>query len=121
MTTSSFTQVTLVVYCEICYVHCGTGTQYQHIDIVHYHPLQIIILLKTLHCCALILFTGTGICMTYIPAVTLLANYFDKWKYIAFSASSTGVGIGTLILPQYIEWLLNEYGWRGTYILTAGR
>ncbi|XP_067945090.1 monocarboxylate transporter 3-like [Watersipora subatra] len=63
---------------------------------------------------------GIGVCFTYIPAVTLLGSYFHRWKYVAFSIASTGVGVGTLIMPQYIEWLLEEYGWRGAYLLTGG-
>jgi len=57
----------------------------------------------------------------YISANTLLVGYFVKWKTIAFTIMTSGVAFGTLILPLYIKWAIDSFGWRGGYLLSAGK
>ena len=52
--------------------------------------------------------------------MTVLANYFVRWRHVAFAASAAGTGIGTLMMPQFLQLLLQEYGPQSAYILMAG-
>jgi MFS family permease len=46
----------------------------------------------------------------------MIAARFDDRRGLALGIALTGVGLGTIIIPQYSRYLLAHYGWRYGYI-----
>lgn len=63
---------------------------------------------------------GVGLSLCYVAAVVSVAYYFDKRRSFATGISVCGSGIGTFIFPPIIQYLIQEYGWRGCTVLLAG-
>lgn len=63
---------------------------------------------------------GVGLSLCYVAAVVIVAYYFDKRRSFATGISVCGSGIGTIIFPPIIQYLISEYGWRGSTVLLAG-
>ncbi|KAK7068280.1 hypothetical protein SK128_006420 [Halocaridina rubra] len=56
----------------------------------------------------------------YSGQIIALAQYFDKKQSIATSVSMMGIGVGMFFLSSLTEYILFEYGWRCSFILSAG-
>ncbi|XP_045162088.2 monocarboxylate transporter 13-like isoform X2 [Mercenaria mercenaria] len=63
---------------------------------------------------------GIGISMNFLPGHVITNNYFDKKRGIAGGIVCSGAGFGIFILAPVLQLLLEEYGWRGTMLITAG-
>lgn len=63
---------------------------------------------------------ASGMNFCYSGQIIALAQYFDKWHSIATSVAMTGIGFGILFLSQLVEFCIEEYGWRGSFIINAG-
>ncbi|XP_015511773.1 uncharacterized protein LOC107218419 [Neodiprion lecontei] len=63
---------------------------------------------------------GFGLSLCYVAAVVIVAYYFDKRRSFATGLSVCGSGIGTFIFAPLTQYLLVEYGWRGTTLILAG-
>lgn len=63
---------------------------------------------------------GFGLSLCFVAAVVIVAYYFDKKRSFATGLSVCGSGIGTFIFAPVTQWLLAEYGWRGTTLILAG-
>lgn len=63
---------------------------------------------------------GFGLSLCYVAAVVIVAYYFDKKRSFATGLSVCGSGIGTFVFAPLTQFLLNEYGWRGTTLILAG-
>lgn len=55
-----------------------------------------------------------------MAAVVIVAYYFDKRRSFATGLSVCGSGIGTFIFAPLTQFLIDEYGWRGTTLIMAG-
>jgi len=64
--------------------------------------------------------SGFGLSLCFVAAVVIVAYYFDKKRSFATGLSVCGSGIGTFIFAPVTQWLLAEYGWRGTTLILAG-
>ena len=60
---------------------------------------------------------GFGCCLAYTGVIFSLSTYFQKWFSLVVSLTTTGVGIGMFTFGPLTEALLNEYGWRGAYLI----
>lgn len=49
-----------------------------------------------------------------------MAYYFDKRRSFATGLSVCGSGIGTFIFAPLTQFLIDEYGWRGTTLIMSG-
>lgn len=58
--------------------------------------------------------------MSFVSGYTVLAQYFEKWRSIAFAFAATGVGVAPLILAPLQQHLIFEYGWRGAMLISSG-
>lgn len=58
--------------------------------------------------------------LCYVAAVVIVAYYFDKRRSFATGLSVCGSGIGTFIFAPLTQFLIDEYGWRGTTLIMAG-
>lgn len=63
---------------------------------------------------------GFGLSLCYVAAVVIVAYYFDSKRSFATGLSVCGSGIGTFVFAPVTQFLLNEYGWRGTTLILAG-
>jgi len=56
---------------------------------------------------------------TGIPAQTLVARWFDRWRGVAFSLSATGLVLAGIAFPPIVVWLISQVGWRMTWWIFA--
>ena len=57
---------------------------------------------------------------TLIPVSMMITNWFIKKRGLAMSLAMAGIGLGGTIFSPIVTMLLNNYGWRQTYIIMAG-
>ncbi|KAL4224643.1 hypothetical protein ACF0H5_015340 [Mactra antiquata] len=63
---------------------------------------------------------GIGIGLNFLPGHVLTNAYFDKKRGVANGIVSSGAGFGVFILAPILQLLLNQYGLRGTLLISAG-
>ena len=74
----------------------------------------------TVLCITFGILAGFGLSLCYVASVVIVAYYFDKRRSFATGLAVCGSGIGTFIFAPFIQFLLQEYGWRGTTLILAG-
>ncbi|XP_053472641.1 solute carrier family 16 member 6b isoform X2 [Ictalurus furcatus] len=63
------------------------------------------------------LITGLGYCLTFLPTVTILSQYFDKRRSLVTSFASTGECFSLSALAPAFSVLKNQVGWRNCMIV----
>ncbi|CAG9865530.1 unnamed protein product [Phyllotreta striolata] len=63
---------------------------------------------------------GLGLGLCYVTAVVSIPFWFDKYRTLAVGISASGAGVGTFVFAPLTNFLLYEYGWRGTTLIMAG-
>ncbi|XP_021410253.2 monocarboxylate transporter 6 isoform X2 [Lonchura striata] len=66
------------------------------------------------------LITGLGSCFSFQAGVTVLGYYFVRWRTLANAVASTGVSLGFTLWPLLSRYLLDEMGWRNTFLIFGG-
>ncbi|XP_017598679.1 monocarboxylate transporter 6 isoform X2 [Corvus cornix cornix] len=66
------------------------------------------------------LITGLGSCFSFQAGVTVLGYYFVRWQTLANAVASTGVSLGFTVWPLLSQYLLDEMGWRNTFLIFGG-
>ncbi|XP_041358006.1 monocarboxylate transporter 9-like [Gigantopelta aegis] len=61
--------------------------------------------------------TGIGLGISFVPAVTCVAHYFEKYRNFATGLAVSGVGVGTFLFPPLITILSHKYTWRGSMLI----
>jgi len=56
---------------------------------------------------------GGSVCLGYTGQGLFLPNWFVRRRGLAMSVAFSGVGIGSIILLPWIQWLIGHGGWRG--------
>ena len=56
----------------------------------------------------------------YLPSVVIISGYFERRRALATGIAACGTGVGTMVYAPFVEWLMEEYGWRGTLLIEAG-
>ncbi|KAH0629468.1 hypothetical protein JD844_011550 [Phrynosoma platyrhinos] len=64
--------------------------------------------------------TGLGSCFSFQAGVTVLGYYFIRRRALANALASTGVSIGLTLWPLISQYLLDEMGWRNTFLIFGG-
>ncbi|XP_070558464.1 monocarboxylate transporter 12-like [Ptychodera flava] len=64
--------------------------------------------------------TGIGFGLARVPAVALIGRYFKKHHAIAAGIAVVGTGAGAFSVPPSVPFLVDIYGWRGTFMLMGG-
>ncbi|KAK3519875.1 hypothetical protein QTP70_006629 [Hemibagrus guttatus] len=64
--------------------------------------------------------TGLGFCLCFQPSVTMVGYYFVRRRAFASALSSTGTALGLSILPLLANFLLGQFGWRGSFLVLGG-
>ncbi|KAH6934334.1 hypothetical protein HPB50_023025 [Hyalomma asiaticum] len=52
--------------------------------------------------------------------IVAVTRYFDKRRGIALGLNLAGPPMASLLLPKLLEWLLGEFGLRGTFLILGG-
>lgn len=63
---------------------------------------------------------GLGLGIGYVTAVCSVVGWFDKRRTFATGIGASGTGIGTFLYAPFTQYLIEEYGWRGTCLILAG-
>ena len=64
-------------------------------------------------------FSGVGAMMVFNPATTVIQTFFVKKRGLANGVSMVGTSIAIFVWPPVIQWLMDEFGWRGALLLKA--
>ncbi|XP_070554062.1 monocarboxylate transporter 12-like [Ptychodera flava] len=62
---------------------------------------------------------GCGYGMTSSPLIAVLGRYFEKKVGFATALALTGSSLGYIVFSPLYQYLLNEYGWRSTFLVTS--
>lgn len=71
-------------------------------------------------CCTFGLVAGLGLSLVYVPAVVIVAFYFEKKRAFATGIAVAGSGIGTFLFAPLTEYLIETYSWRGAVLIIGG-
>uniref|UniRef100_A0A1B6LWP0 Major facilitator superfamily (MFS) profile domain-containing protein n=1 Tax=Graphocephala atropunctata TaxID=36148 RepID=A0A1B6LWP0_9HEMI len=63
---------------------------------------------------------GIGFGLIYVPAVITTGFYFERWRALATGIAVCGSGIGTFLIAPITQYLIDNFGWRGTILIQAG-
>lgn len=63
---------------------------------------------------------GVGVGLAYVPALGAVQRWFDRRRGLASGLAVSGIGVGTLVLPPLAALLVEQIGWRTTYVLFGG-
>lgn len=66
------------------------------------------------------IFWGAAVGMAHGPTLVMVGKYFNKKRGLANSLANIGAGIGGLIFPPLIRFMLDFYGLRGTLMIISG-
>ncbi|XP_073876494.1 monocarboxylate transporter 6 isoform X8 [Macaca fascicularis] len=64
--------------------------------------------------------TGLGMCFSFQSSVTVLGFYFVRRRVLANALASMGVSLGITLWPLLSRYLLEDLGWRGTFLVFGG-
>ena len=68
----------------------------------------------------LFIFAGIGSGMIFLSSVIIVQQYFTKKRAMAAGIASAGLSMGTLTGSPVIQFLIDQFGWRGALIINAG-
>jgi MFS family permease len=60
--------------------------------------------------------TALGCGTQSVSYVRLIVTWFDKKKGLALALGVSGAGVGALILPPLVSWIIRQSGWRSAYL-----
>ena len=63
------------------------------------------------------LFMGIGISCCFIPITSTIPRWFAKKRGIAIGLTFAGIGLGGIISPPLVQWLISTSGWRQAYLI----
>uniref|UniRef100_A0A8C9YA00 Zgc:114041 n=1 Tax=Sander lucioperca TaxID=283035 RepID=A0A8C9YA00_SANLU len=63
---------------------------------------------------------GTGICLSWIPANSMVSHYFVRWRPIAYAIASSGECVFAVLFSPFFQWLIETYGWQGALLIIGG-
>lgn len=64
-------------------------------------------------------YSGAGFGFMIPVAYTTFNHYFVNKRVVMMSIAQTLIGVGTMIYPLMVRFLLDEYGFRGTMAIIA--
>lgn len=63
---------------------------------------------------------GSGMGFCYVPLTSTVSRWFVKRRGTALGITAAGVGLGTLILAPFAQFLISRFDWRVSYLILAG-
>ncbi|XP_074645629.1 monocarboxylate transporter 12-like isoform X3 [Tubulanus polymorphus] len=64
--------------------------------------------------------TGVGFGMAFTPCAVIPATYFPDKQALVTGLALSGIGCGSCIMPFFIEFTIEQYGWRGSMMILGG-
>ncbi len=65
----------------------------------------------------MVLLAGLGCGTTSVSYVRLLVSWFERKKGLALALGVSGAGLGALILPPLVSWIIGRGGWRDAFLV----
>lgn len=62
---------------------------------------------------------GVGVACCYVPMVSQVSGWFERYRAVALGIAVSGIGVGTLAGPPLANYLIEQIGWRETYRMAA--
>lgn len=62
---------------------------------------------------------GVGMSGSVVPLTATVARWFAKRRGAVTGITVAGIGIGVLIMPPLVNWLISGYGWRSAYFVVG--
>lgn len=59
-------------------------------------------------------------CFSFQSSITVLGLYFTRWRVLANALASAGVSLGIMLWPLLSRCLLEDLGWRGSFLIFGG-
>ncbi|KAL8559770.1 hypothetical protein ACOMHN_030106 [Nucella lapillus] len=63
------------------------------------------------------LLQGIGRGLAYAPSVIVVGLYFKRRQGFSIGLGSAGVGAGTLVIPPVTEWMFQQLGFQGAFLV----
>ncbi|XP_034933713.1 monocarboxylate transporter 9-like [Chelonus insularis] len=63
------------------------------------------------------LMVGIGAGLTFPPTIYIVTAYFERLRGFANGLCISGSAIGTIVLPPFLQYLLNHFGHRGAVLI----
>jgi len=63
---------------------------------------------------------NVGLAFAWIPAVSTVAHWFIRKRGIALGITQGGIGVVILFMMPFVQFLINSFGWRSSYVILAG-
>jgi len=63
---------------------------------------------------------ATGLSFGYMPVVSSVSRYFVRRRGTALGITVAGIGMGTLVLAPFAQFLIVKFDWRFAYLILAG-
>ncbi|XP_004599784.2 monocarboxylate transporter 6 [Ochotona princeps] len=64
--------------------------------------------------------TGLGMSFSFLSGITVLGLYFVRRRALANALASAGASLGITLWPLLSRYLLEELGWRGSFLIFGG-
>ena len=64
--------------------------------------------------------SGVGFSFVFVGSVVAVQNYFDKRRSLATGIAVAGTGAGVFVMAPLIQYLIEEYTWRGALLIEGG-
>ncbi|XP_005097942.1 monocarboxylate transporter 9 isoform X1 [Aplysia californica] len=64
--------------------------------------------------------TGFGSSCVYLPSHVLSGLYYEKYRSVATGVATSGSGLGGAVMPVVTGLLIEQYTWKGSFIILAG-
>jgi MFS family permease len=61
------------------------------------------------------IFVSMGMSGAYFPLMSTLARWFVKKRGMMTGIATSGVGVGTMLMPPFASWLISGYSWNTSY------
>ena len=61
-----------------------------------------------------------GLGFYWIPIMSILPRWFIRKRASMMGIIASGIGVGQLIFPPAVNWLISAYGWRTSFLVIGG-
>ena len=58
-----------------------------------------------------------GLGLYWIPILSILPRWFVRKRGLMMGILASGIGVGQLIFPPTVNWLISAYGWRTSFLI----
>ncbi|XP_074654803.1 monocarboxylate transporter 13-like isoform X2 [Tubulanus polymorphus] len=66
------------------------------------------------------LITGLGFGMAHVPTIAVMAQSFNRMRTVMMAICMSATSLGMFILPIFVNFTVNVYGWRGSILILGG-